>query len=146
LKVAAIKEVQWNPQTFQSVEIAEESKELIEALVRNKIERDEGLDFVQGKGTGLVVLLHGYALWTKARSVADQILAVLGRARLWLQKGKNSERNLIVWRFLKLSNSVAEIAKKPLFHVTGGDVGTAPETVERVSRMRQFYSTRPIDR
>jgi hypothetical protein len=62
LKVAAIKEVQWNPQTFQSVEIAEESKELIEALVRNKIERDEGLDFVQGKGTGLVVLLHGYAL------------------------------------------------------------------------------------
>lgn len=44
-----------------------------------------------------------------------------------------------------LSNSVAEIAKKPLFRVTGGDVGTAPETVERVSRMRQFDSTRPID-
>lgn len=44
------------------------------------------------------------------------------------------------------SNSVAEIAKKPLFRVTGGDVGTAPDNVERVSRMRQFHSTLPLDR
>ena len=54
--------MEWSPQTFHSVEIEPESKELIEALVRNKIEREEGIDFVRGKGTGLVVLLHGYAL------------------------------------------------------------------------------------
>lgn len=60
LKVDKIREVQWNPQTFHSVEIEPEAKEFIEALVRNKIDRDEGIDFVQGKGTGLVILLHGY--------------------------------------------------------------------------------------
>jgi hypothetical protein len=32
------------------------------------------------------------------------------------------------------AHSVAEIAKKPLYRVTGGDVGTAPAAVERVSR------------
>jgi len=52
--------VEWNFQTFHSVEIEPKAKELIEALVRNKIDREEGIDFVQGKGTGLVVLLHGY--------------------------------------------------------------------------------------
>jgi hypothetical protein len=62
LQVGEIKEVEWSPQTFHSVEIEPESKELIEALVRNKIERDEGIDFIRGKGTGLVVLLHGYVL------------------------------------------------------------------------------------
>lgn len=60
--MSKIKEVEWNPQTFHSVEIESGSKELIEALVRNKIDRDQGTDFVQGKGTGLVVLLHGYVL------------------------------------------------------------------------------------
>jgi hypothetical protein len=46
--------VEWSPQTFRSVEIEAESKELIEALVRNKIEREEGIiDFVRGKGTDL---------------------------------------------------------------------------------------------
>jgi hypothetical protein len=60
LQVSEITEVEWSPQTFHSVEIEPESKELIEALVRNKIEREDGIDFVRGKGTGLVVLLHGY--------------------------------------------------------------------------------------
>ena len=60
MQVSEIKEVEWSPQAFHSVEIEPESKELIEALVRNKIEREDGIDFVRGKGTGLVVLLHGY--------------------------------------------------------------------------------------
>jgi hypothetical protein len=67
LQVGEIKEVEWSPQTFHSVEIELESKELIEALVRNKIEREDGIDFVRGKGTGLVVLLHGYGLALASR-------------------------------------------------------------------------------
>jgi hypothetical protein len=68
LQVSEIKEVEWSPQTFHSVEIESESKELIEALVRNKIEREDGIDFVRGKGTGLVVLLHGYLQDPTSRS------------------------------------------------------------------------------
>jgi hypothetical protein len=77
--VDRIKEVQWNPQTFHSVEIDLESKELIEALVRNKIDREEGIDFVQGKGTGLVVLLHGYVLDLANR----MLLTDMQRTRNW---------------------------------------------------------------
>ena len=74
LKVDKIQEVAWSPQTFHSVEIDPESKELIEALVRNKIDREEGIDFVQGKGTGLVILLHGYVAsrFTESEDVTDQ--------------------------------------------------------------------------
>lgn len=34
-----------------------------------------------------------------------------------------------------MASSVAEIAEKPLYRVTGGDVGTDPRAVERVSRL-----------
>lgn len=60
LKVEGIEKVVWNTRVFESLEIEQDSKDLIEALVRYKIERDEGIDSVSGKGSGLVVLLHGY--------------------------------------------------------------------------------------
>jgi hypothetical protein len=67
--------VEWSPQTFHSVEIEPESKELIEALVRNKIEREEGISMgtywigyqllrvllteIRGPGTGKTLTAEG---------------------------------------------------------------------------------------
>ena len=47
---------------IENVEDGEDgdTKELILALIKNKIDADQGIDFVDGKGTGLVLLLHGY--------------------------------------------------------------------------------------
>jgi hypothetical protein len=51
--------VVWNKSAFENLVIDKTSKVLIEALVKNKIESDESIDFVEGKGSGLIVLLHG---------------------------------------------------------------------------------------
>ncbi|KAK4972111.1 hypothetical protein LTR42_006617 [Elasticomyces elasticus] len=85
LLVKNIRPVRWNKAAFDSLAIGDDHKLLTEALVRNKIDRDQGIDFIEGKGTGLIVLLHG----------------------------------------------VAEIAEKPLYRVTCGDVGTDAVEVEK---------------
>lgn len=65
LRVADTKPVdgRWNKKAFESLVIENDqdtdTKQLLRALVQNKIEADEGIDFVEGKGTGLVLLLHG---------------------------------------------------------------------------------------
>ncbi|KAF2169420.1 hypothetical protein M409DRAFT_20639 [Zasmidium cellare ATCC 36951] len=63
LRVDDIKPVVWNKQAFKDLVIADDddgdTKQLIRALVQNKIQSDEGIDFVDGKGNGLVLLLHG---------------------------------------------------------------------------------------
>jgi hypothetical protein len=56
---AGIEPVIWDKAAFGNLAIDADTKELIEALIRNKIESDQSIDFVKGKGTGLIVLLHG---------------------------------------------------------------------------------------
>ena len=60
LLVGAIEPVRWHVNAFDNLAIKDDSKELMEALVKNKIQSDQGLDFVSGKGTGLIILLHGF--------------------------------------------------------------------------------------
>jgi hypothetical protein len=57
--VRDIKPVIWHTDSFNNLVVPKETKELIEALVKHKIDSDLGLDFVRGKGTGLIILLHG---------------------------------------------------------------------------------------
>ena len=59
LSVDKLKPVDWNENAFKSLAVDPDTKELVEALVTNKIEADKGTDLVQGKGTGLIMLLHG---------------------------------------------------------------------------------------
>jgi SpoVK/Ycf46/Vps4 family AAA+-type ATPase len=73
-----------------------QSKELVTAMVTNKIDADKATDHVAGKGTGLVLLLHG---------------------------GPGTGKTLT-------AESVAELAEKPLYRVTCGDIGTEPRQVE----------------
>lgn len=63
LRIDDISPVKWNTQAFEDLVISNEhdsdTKGLIAALVQNKIAADQSIDFVEGKGTGLVLLLHG---------------------------------------------------------------------------------------
>lgn len=63
LRIDDISPVTWNTQAFEDLVISNEhdsdTKGLIAALVQNKIASEQSIDFVEGKGTGLVLLLHG---------------------------------------------------------------------------------------
>jgi hypothetical protein len=59
LLTAGIEPVVWDKAAFENLAIEKDTKELIQALIRNKIKSDQSIDFVKGKGTGLIVLLHG---------------------------------------------------------------------------------------
>ncbi|CZR51366.1 related to TOB3 (member of AAA-ATPase family) [Phialocephala subalpina] len=97
LHVNRMSAVQWNVDAFKMLVVEEQKKELIRALVTNRIAAGEGTDLMSGKGNGLFILLHG---------------------------GPGTGKTLT-------TESVAEIAQKPLYRVTCGDVGTNAEDVEK---------------
>lgn len=92
-----ISDVKWNKEAFSKVVIQREYKDLIWALVSNQLESEKNTDLIEGKGNGLILLLHG---------------------------GPGTGKTLT-------AESVAEIAEKPLYRVTCGDVGTKAEEVEK---------------
>lgn len=97
LYVDNISSICWDQDAFKSLVIDIETKELIKALVTNKIDSKKSTDLISGKGSGLVILFHG---------------------------GPGTGKTLT-------AESVAEYAKKPLYRVTCGDIGTRPEEVEK---------------
>ena len=60
LLVENVEPIIWNKAAFENLAAPDDTKMLITALITNKIKSTESMDFVQGKGTGLIVLLHGY--------------------------------------------------------------------------------------
>ncbi|KAJ4237553.1 hypothetical protein NW757_013254 [Fusarium falciforme] len=69
-------------------------------MVRSHMSSDMSTDVIEGKGNGLIILLHG---------------------------GPGTGKTLT-------AESVAELAEKPLYRVTCGDIGTNPEDVETYLR------------
>lgn len=59
LQVSLIEEVRWHTESFESLVVDPDTKELIIALITNKIEAERATDVIPGKGNGLVILLHG---------------------------------------------------------------------------------------
>ncbi|KAI9689566.1 MAG: hypothetical protein M1822_010218 [Bathelium mastoideum] len=59
LLVSRIAEVGWNQAAFDTVVLGEDLKSFIKALVMNVIEPANATDIIEGKGNGLVILLHG---------------------------------------------------------------------------------------
>ncbi|GAP85125.2 putative AAA family ATPase [Rosellinia necatrix] len=96
LVVDLIEDVVWNKKSFEHLVVDIETKELIQALVTNQLESEQGTDIIERKGNGLIILLHG---------------------------GPGTGKTFT-------AESVAEMAEKPLFRVTCGDIGTKPEVVE----------------
>ncbi|KAI1279404.1 hypothetical protein F5Y07DRAFT_358355 [Xylaria sp. FL0933] len=90
-------EVDWDEKAFDNLVIDPDSKDVIQALVTNKIKNSMSTDLVRGKGSGLILLLHGPPGTGKTLT----------------------------------AESVAEHARKPLYRVTCGDIGTKPEAVEQ---------------
>lgn len=66
-------------------------------MVNEHVLADTSNDIIEGKGNGLIILLHG---------------------------GPGTGKTLT-------AESVAELAEKPLYRVTCGDIGTDPEAVEK---------------
>ncbi|CAH0002201.1 unnamed protein product [Clonostachys byssicola] len=85
LEVQHLEDVRWNKKAFEYLVINKETKELIRAVVSNQLSVKSKTDLIEGKGSGLFMLLHG----------------------------------------------VAEIAQRPLYRVTCGDIGTKADEVEK---------------
>lgn len=89
--------VKWNKTAFEQLVLDPQKKELIEAMVTIHMSSNMSTDVIEGKGKGLIILLHG------GPGTGDTLTA----------------------------ESVAELAERPLYRVTCGDIGTDPESVER---------------
>src|SRR4051812_26210058 len=82
---------------MEQTRLDSKKKELVEAMVRIHASSNMSTDVIEGKGNGLIILLHG---------------------------GLGTGKTLT-------AESVAELAERPLYRVTCGDIGTDPEQVER---------------
>jgi len=60
LAVGHFEDVQWNEEAFELLVIDEDTKELVKAVVTNRVNAQEHTDVIRGKGNGLFILLHGY--------------------------------------------------------------------------------------
>ncbi|KAK8114658.1 hypothetical protein PG999_006727 [Apiospora kogelbergensis] len=97
LDIDLISQVIWNKKSFDHLVVDDETKELVQALVKHQIASEQSTDIIDRKGNGLIILLHG---------------------------GPGTGKTFT-------AESVAEMAEKPLFRVTCGDIGTKPEQVEK---------------
>ncbi|KAH0565969.1 hypothetical protein GP486_000637 [Trichoglossum hirsutum] len=88
--------ISWNKMAFDRLVLKPEAKELIQALVIVHISSKQSADMIEGKGNGLIILLHGPPGTGKTLT----------------------------------AESVAELAQKPLYRVTCGDIGTDADGVE----------------
>lgn len=59
LLVENVSSVCWNQEAFNTLVVDNETKDLIMALVTNKINALQSTDLMSGKGNGLIILLHG---------------------------------------------------------------------------------------
>lgn len=107
LAVKHIKPVIWNKAAFERLVLKQDKKDLIQAVVMNHLEADKMADAIEGKGNGLVILLHGGP----------------GTGKTFTAEG------------------VAEIAERPLYRLTCGDIGTEPEIVEKSLEQIFFLGT-----
>lgn len=60
LKVHAISPVKWNMDAFESLVVDDDTKQMVKALVTNHLVGGKTTDLMDGKGNGLVILIHGY--------------------------------------------------------------------------------------
>ncbi|KAF5696351.1 AAA family ATPase [Fusarium globosum] len=112
LDVHFLRDVVWNTEAFDHLVIQDETKLLIQAVVTNQLQTAENADLIRGKGNGLFILLHGGPGTGKTLTAERYILPVLMDNHL-------------------TRSSVAEVARKPLYRVTCGDIGTKAEDVEQ---------------
>jgi hypothetical protein len=57
--VDRIADIEWNKQNFGSLVVNTKTKELVKALVANRLTAEKSTDLIQGRGNGLTILLDG---------------------------------------------------------------------------------------
>jgi hypothetical protein len=62
ISVELISEVKWNKEAFDRLVMNPKKKELAKALVMVHDTGDQSADIMQGKGNGLIILLHGLVI------------------------------------------------------------------------------------
>lgn len=102
-----IQTIQWNKTAFDRLVLGGEKKSLITAMVKEHVLSDIATDVIEGKGNGLIILLHG------APGTGKTLTA----------------------------ESVAEVAEKPLYRVTCGDVGVDAVAVEKYLESVLYIAT-----
>ncbi|KAH8168913.1 ATPase family associated with various cellular activities (AAA) domain-containing protein [Sarocladium implicatum] len=107
LLVEHIQTIQWNKTAFDRLVLSSEKKSLITAMVKEHVLSDIATDVIEGKGNGLIILLHG------APGTGKTLTA----------------------------ESVAEVAEKPLYRVTCGDIGIDAEGVEKYLESVLYIAT-----
>lgn len=92
-----IEDIKWNKAAFDRLVMDPDKKSLITAMIKEHVITSTSADIIEGKGNGLIILLHGSPGTGKTLT----------------------------------AESVAELAERPLYPVTCGDVGTEPEAAEK---------------
>ena len=59
LYIEQIHPIQWNKKAFDQLVLDKRTKELVKALVEVRISAERMEDVIEGKGNGLIMLLHG---------------------------------------------------------------------------------------
>jgi hypothetical protein len=77
LKAAYISRVVWNMAAFDSLVVDPDTKEMVKALVTNQLEGEKATDLMDGKGNGLVILLHGFVNALLMRMVLIVLVALV---------------------------------------------------------------------
>jgi SpoVK/Ycf46/Vps4 family AAA+-type ATPase len=110
------------------------SKDLIQAIARTYTDGDQykrfSADFIQGKGEGQIILLHGPPGTGKTLTAGKCFVDV------WVT-------SLVTPDWI-LSESVAEYTKRPLLSITAADLGHEPDQLEH-SLLRYFKRARDWD-
>jgi hypothetical protein len=113
LSMDHVEDVPWNYNAFTRLVLKKEKKDTIKALVAVHLTTAQNMDVVENKGNGLIILLHGSPGTGMYERQARRFIA-----------------NSLEGKTLT-AESVAEIAQKPLYRVTCGDIGTDAESVEK---------------
>ncbi|KAF5013872.1 hypothetical protein FDECE_153 [Fusarium decemcellulare] len=82
LLVARMRNVVWDNKAFQNLVLHDDTKDVIKALITHRVSSSLSTDLIRGKGSGLILLLHGPPGTGKtltAESVADQAQKLLYR-------------------------------------------------------------------
>jgi SpoVK/Ycf46/Vps4 family AAA+-type ATPase len=59
LYIEGLHPIQWNKKAFDQLVLEKRTKELVKALVEVRISAERMEDVIEGKGNGLIMLLHG---------------------------------------------------------------------------------------
>lgn len=57
--MSQMSDVVWDDKAFQSLVVPDDTKDVIRALVTHRVASPLSPDIIRGKGSGLILLLHG---------------------------------------------------------------------------------------